>query len=137
MSLGFGLLKSPFPEAKGHTIPLREIENMDGGKFTELKMALQFSDVEEANSALSSPISFAQPDAVTGTPVSSLLMANSQATPKATPSSLADHAHYPISDVEVALGSNLKPTHVLALDQGGHFGRENRPAEINASTTGM
>ena len=135
IELTLSLPQSPFPEAKGHTIPLREIENMHGSKFTELKMALQFSDVEEANSALSSPRNFAQPDVIYGTPASSLLVLNSQAAPKATPSSLADHASDPA--IEMAFGGNLKPTRVLALDQGGQLGRKDRTVAMNAPSTGM
>lgn len=44
-------LQSPYPETRGVSLPLEAIEN----DCCELKMALQFADIEEATSVLGSP----------------------------------------------------------------------------------
>ena len=86
-------LQSPFLEIKGHDLPLREVENNaqgGGGGVSELKMALEFGEAEEASLALNSP-------------------APSKALPP--PPGTAE------KEMQQHRGANLKPTRMLALDK--------------------
>jgi hypothetical protein len=119
--------QSPFPESKGHTLPLREVGN---NKFSELKLAFHLADVEEGSFALSSPSAsgnFAEP---TESTASSALIMTSQATPNPTPRVGL------VSEEEFTFGGNLKPTRVLALSRElspGRLKKEGRPMTVNTS----
>lgn len=103
---------------KGHALPLREIDN----KFTELKMALQFADVEEASSVPSSPVSFVKSTTSSSPGLMPASSPTSQATANSTPSPIEDvislnNEAGMAENPKSLLDSNLKPTRVLAIEK--------------------
>lgn len=104
---------------KGRSLPLKEIDNQHSDNLWELKTALQFADVEEANSALSSPVRFdgsrARPTANSGEMAS--LPSQALPSPLGTVKNNLDGMIDLAEDSGKLITGNLKPTRVLALDK--------------------